>query len=187
MMKKYILLACCLISALVVFSKMSVDKVSSPTVKLTLVKDKSDVTHLDTARNIDYSREYDVSKVEIPYDDKMLEIPGVGKLGFKDFFFVDYETTMYIPKGEIYVFRVSSDDGFRLKIDGKVVTEHPENRPYTEDKGEIFLDKGEHKVELNYFQAYGPLGLTATYERKKGGRATLLGKNSGGVKFKLPR
>ena len=186
-MKKYILLACCLFSAFIVFPPMCSDGVSAPTVKLTLIKAKGEVLHLDTERNVEYTREYKVAKIEVPYDDKMLEIPGVGKMGFKDFFYIDYETTMYVPKDEMYVFRVSSDDGFRLKIDGKVVTEHPGNRPYTENKGEMFLDKGEHRVELNYFQAYGPLGLHAAYERKKGGGPAILGKNSGGVKFRFPK
>lgn len=187
MMKKYILLACCLASAIFVFPHMCSNKVSSPTVKLTLVKNRGGIANLDSPRNIEFGKTYDVAEIYIPYSGDSLNIPGVGMMGFKDDFFVDYTTKMFVPKSEVYVFKISSDDGFRLKIDGEVVMEHPENRPCTESKGEIFLEKGEHVVELNYYQGYGQLCLTATYEKQKGGRTTTMGKHAGGVRFKLPK
>ena len=187
MMKKYVFLVCCLVSAVVVFPPMCSSGVSSPTVKMTLVKNRGGIADLDSQRNVEYSRTYEVSEVSVDYSDSMLEIPGVGKMGFKDDFFADYTTIMFVPKGELYVFKVTSDDGFRLTIDGKVVAEHPENRPMTETKGEVYLERGEHTLVLNYYQGYGPLGLETSYGRKKGSKTATIGRNSGGVKFKLPK
>ncbi|MDR2337536.1 MAG: hypothetical protein LBE20_02675 [Deltaproteobacteria bacterium] len=183
--RKYILLICCLGSMLVVFPPMCSNVLRVPTLKMVLTENNGNIANLDSERKVKYQKTYKVASVQINYGDK-LDIPDVGRLGIKGNIFLDYTTKMLVTKAGKFVFKISSDDGFRLKIDGHIIAEHPENRPFQLTSGTVYLDEGEHNLELTYYQGYGPMGLEAMYSRE-GGRTTLLGKNILGVKFKLPK
>ncbi len=63
------------------------------------------------------------------------------------------------PRDATYRFRLTSDDGSRLKIDGKVVVEHDGVHAMTSKEGEIELVAGTHKVVVEYFENDGGEGL----------------------------
>jgi hexosaminidase len=69
-----------------------------------------------------------------------------------------------IPKTDVYVFYVSSDDGTRLRIGGKDVVLNDGLHGMIEIHGEIALEAGWHPIELIYFQAIGGQGLQVTWE-----------------------
>jgi len=69
-----------------------------------------------------------------------------------------------IPKTDVYVFSVESDDGTRLRIGGKEVVLNDGVHGMTEIHGEIALEAGWHPIELIYFQGTGGQGLQVTWE-----------------------
>lgn len=182
--KKYLLVTACLISMLLVIPPMCSSPIKNDTIKMVLTENNGNIENLDSPKNPRNIRKFNVSAININYGDT-LEIPKIGKLGIQKNIFLDYSTKMIVKKAGNYFFRITSDDGFRLTIDGKIVSEHPENRPFTPTLGNIFLDKGEHLLTLNYYQGYGPMGLEAMYSKNKNGLFTYIGKNSSDVKFKL--
>ena len=99
-----------------------------------------------------------------------------GNLVYRSNFFIDFTSNFYLDKDSEIKFEIYSDDGFRLKIDGKKVAEFIKDRPYKKSEGKIFLKKGKHQFTLNYFQGYGNLGLGVWYiiDNKK----TIFGKDS---------
>ena len=68
--------------------------------------------------------------------------------------------TLVVPENGEYVFALDSDDGSRLRINGKVVVEydgiHGLGAPQS---GAIALSQGTARLELEYFQRQGGLGL----------------------------
>ncbi|MGA2260606.1 MAG: PA14 domain-containing protein, partial [Acidobacteriota bacterium] len=69
-----------------------------------------------------------------------------------------------IPKTDVYVFNVTSDDGSRLRIGGKDVVVNDGVHGMTEVSGEIALEAGWHPIELIYFQGTSGQGLQVTWE-----------------------
>jgi len=69
-----------------------------------------------------------------------------------EWFAIDYRGKIYIPESKVYKFALLSDDGSRLLIDRKVVIDNDGVHPPEEKVGSIFLKKGLHTIEVQYFQ-----------------------------------
>ena len=81
---------------------------------------------------------------------------------YKNHFGIVYEGKLTAPKRGNYKFYVTSDDGARILVDGKQVTEYDGIHPAGDVKeGAIQLDKGDHQFRLEYFQAAGNIELFA--------------------------
>ncbi|MBN1323591.1 MAG: hypothetical protein JW986_06280 [Methanotrichaceae archaeon] len=52
-----------------------------------------------------------------------------------------------------YAFRLASDDGSRLFVDGKIVIDNDGVHTTRSVSGNIYLDRGEHFIEVDYFQS----------------------------------
>jgi len=83
-----------------------------------------------------------------------------------EWFGLVYEGRFLLDKGGNYTFRLHSDDGSRLWIDGKILIDNDGIHPPQSESGNIFLSPGEHTLWLEYFQ--GPretiaLSLYALY------------------------
>lgn len=65
------------------------------------------------------------------------------------------EGFLKIPKDNNYVFRLVSDDGSKLTIDGKVVIDHDGLHGDEAKDGEVALKAGLHPFRLDYFEAGG--------------------------------
>lgn len=72
-----------------------------------------------------------------------------------DNFGIVAEGFLQIPKDNNYVFRLISDDGSRLTIDGKVVIDHDGLHGDEPRDGEVALAAGYHPFKLEYFEAGG--------------------------------
>ncbi len=60
-----------------------------------------------------------------------------------------------VTKADDYRFRITSDDGSRLLIDGKEVVTHDGIHPATSKEGHVGLSPGVHRVEVQFFEGGG--------------------------------
>lgn len=72
-----------------------------------------------------------------------------------------FEGFIDAPADGNYNFRVGSDDGFNLQIDGATVTQFPNNRGFGFTNGNVFLTEGEHSFRLLFWENGGSEGLEA--------------------------
>ncbi len=150
--------------------------------QVTIVQQKGSLSYLDVPRNASDSRTMPMKRIDF-YQGRMLENSQYGKLGYTSNFFLDIKTDMLVAKPALYRFDVSSDDGFRLKIDGKTICEHPGDRPFAATRCTTVLSKGKHRYELGYFQGGGPMGLKATYGEASSQHRFVVGEDSSTITF----
>lgn len=151
-------------------------------IKIQISKQTGAIVMLDSPRNISNRQHISVDTLYFP-NTRVLTQKRYGSLGFSENFFIDAVTDMHVLQSQEYHFNVLSDDGFRLKIDDKVICEHPENRPYGKTACVVKLSPGMHQFDLSYFQGGGPLGLHVTYG-VQGSKMHDVGKNSEFIVFK---
>ncbi len=112
-----------------------------------------------------------------------------GDLGYTHDFIINFFSKIYLAKDQYVKFIVYSDDGFRLKIDGKDILEFRKDRPFSKSETVVYLSKGAHRLKLKYFQGYGQLGLKVYYttsdtpEGLSKHRNYLIGKSNGVMLF----
>ena len=63
-----------------------------------------------------------------------------------------------------YTLYIGSNDGSKLLIDHKEVVTNDGNHGYIEKSGKVYLDKGEHLIEVKYYQAGGVKHLNVLWE-----------------------
>lgn len=77
-----------------------------------------------------------------------------GSIDLDDGFAIRATATMIVSQPWIYSFLTNSDDGVRLRIDGRnVIVDDGYHRP-TISVGSIPLEKGEHTVEVTYYNLH---------------------------------
>ena len=69
-----------------------------------------------------------------------------------EWFAIRYAGAFRIASAGEYTFRVSSDDGSKLVIDGKQVIDNDGQHPPKEASGKVQLSAGDHQMVLEYFQ-----------------------------------
>jgi PA14 domain len=84
--------------------------------------------------------------------------PGFSKE--EEWFAIKYEGTIMLPEGGNYRFRLVSDDGSALYVDGTKVIENDGVHGVRSLNGTANLTPGRHQVRLDYFQGNrGPVAL----------------------------
>ena len=80
--------------------------------------------------------------------------PGLGKGHNKllEWFAIRFEGRLMAPRAGSYTFRLNSDDGSRLYIDGKVVIDNDGVHPPKAVDGTVQLTPGAHAIVVEYFQ-----------------------------------
>jgi hypothetical protein len=63
-----------------------------------------------------------------------------------------------------YRFTTGSNDGSLLFVNGLQVVDNDGDHGYKEESGEVFLEAGEHLVEVRYYQIGGGQDLVVFYE-----------------------
>lgn len=63
----------------------------------------------------------------------------------------EFDCWFYAPESDVYDFRLSSDDGAVITIDGEVVVDLDSSHSLRHKSGAIRLEKGYHEFELRYF------------------------------------
>jgi outer membrane protein OmpA-like peptidoglycan-associated protein len=87
---------------------------------------------------------------DIPSRDFTEGFPGVTNRF--EWFAIDYNGSIYVPAAGKYTFRLNSDDGSKLYLDGRVVVDDDGVHGMADQSGDVKLTKGEHKFRLSYFQ-----------------------------------
>jgi len=80
---------------------------------------------------------------------------------------VRFRGVIQIPKSDAYTFVLASDDGSRLRIDGKQIVENDGIHPAIEKAAEpLVLEAGLHDIEIDFFQGGGNIELKLLYSSK---------------------
>ncbi|RYZ06010.1 MAG: hypothetical protein EOO73_17845 [Myxococcales bacterium] len=69
-----------------------------------------------------------------------------------EWFAIRYAGAFRVAQAGEYAFRLSSDDGSKLVIDGKVVVDNDQQHPPKAVSGKVQLAAGDHQMVLEYFQ-----------------------------------
>jgi hypothetical protein len=102
-----------------------------------------------------------------------------GRSDLKEWFTVDFTGSIYLEQAGDYIFKLTSDDGSKLYIDGSLVIEMDRVQATASEEGGTTLTAGYHRVNVQYFQ--GPCGhIALTLEmRQKGGEFRVVGCSEG--------
>jgi hypothetical protein len=69
-----------------------------------------------------------------------------------EWFGIEYSGAFKPVKTGKYFFKLVSDDGSKLYIDGKLIIDNDGAHGASSKKGEIFLDDSRHSIKIDYFQ-----------------------------------
>ncbi|MBI2392419.1 MAG: hypothetical protein HYV09_22730 [Deltaproteobacteria bacterium] len=76
--------------------------------------------------------------------------PGIGEK--VEWFAIRWEGTVNAKTAGVHVFKIKSDDGARVVIDGQQVVANDGLHPPTESQGQTLLNAGDHQLVVEYFQ-----------------------------------
>lgn len=152
------------------------------TVKMTIVKNQSGISKLTDERHPVSEKSFIIDQIKFLRGNGLIH-PTFGSFEAYHNFFLDFQTVMDVTDPGLFVFNVWSDDGFKLFIDDKLVSQYVSNREYKPTQAERFLLQGKHTIRLNYFQGNGPLGLVALYKKKGEGKDISIGLSSKYAQF----
>ena len=85
----------------------------------------------------------------------------------KDHFAYDFKALINIPERDVYIFRLTCDDGAQLYIDGKLIVDNGE--AHSVDKvasGKVSLEKGFHHIRVIHYENYMGERLDITFETR---------------------
>ena len=162
--REIVFLVLLLFMSLFLYSKMRV-RSASANLEVKIIKNSESIKTLDQERKKLYEESYFIDKVDFNHK-SYLEHETLGKIGFSNNFFMDITSRLEVKKTGIYIFSVSSDDGFRLLLNNKNLIDFTSNRAFKESQIGIRLTPGFYEFKLQYFQADGPMGLEAYYNIK---------------------
>ncbi len=147
-----------------------------------IYQQKNQIFNLDTPRQIIKQQQYFFDKIYFPQGNELFH-ENVGHMYYKENFFINLNTLMKVSASANFLFRIRSDDGFRLKIDNKLICESISEKAISTIDCRTKLSKGDHVIALSYFQGYGSLGLTLWYQAEAG-KQYIVGENSAITSFK---
>ena len=122
----------------------------------------SDLSHATTLGEVDWTQ-YDSTSI----------VPNVSWPITNDPFYADGPTdyfaarlcgTITLPEGGDWTFKIGSDAGARLYIDGNLVVNDDANHSFRFRSGTVALTAGEHAYEVRYLERNYSQGLVATWQ-----------------------
>ena len=90
------------------------------------------------------------TSINVPAQQFDQGFPGVSKRF--EWFAIDYTARFWVRTPGIHRFILTSDDGSRLWIDGRLVVDNDGVHPPQDRYGDIELAGGLHRIEVGYFQ-----------------------------------
>lgn len=87
---------------------------------------------------------------------------------FQDYFFVRWTGLVRAPRKGKYHFYVTSDDGARVFVAGKLVVDNGGLHAMQEEDGSIELNPGDHPLRIDFFNNTGPAGCIASWRPPEG-------------------
>lgn len=103
------------------------------------------------------NQKFTAYNIDVPSTSWNQGFPGV--LTYREWYAVSFRGRMNITTAGIYKFKLLSDDGVLLYIDGALVVQDNSLHPPRDSYGSISLSAGYHDIKLLYFQ--GPATLIA--------------------------
>ncbi len=88
---------------------------------------------------------------------------GLGIAQREDAFAIRFKTCLVIEIPGNYEFCVTSDDGSKLLVNGQVVVDNDGTHNPVTECGWIYLEPGEHIIEVQYFEYYGDQELSVHF------------------------
>ncbi|TWT60151.1 trypsin-like peptidase domain-containing protein [Rubinisphaera italica] len=79
--------------------------------------------------------------------------------GLEHYFAMRIEGYLSVQDSDAIQFILGSDDGSRLRIDGQNVIDNPGHHPYQQESNWVRLEKGLHKIRIDYFESTGDSSL----------------------------
>jgi len=155
------------------------------TIAVTVLQNKHDIKSVNQKRNISKSKKYYLDQISFQANENRLYHHAQGNIGYKEHYFIDFNASFSIESSAVYQFSITSDDGFALYIDNKLICEHASDRPLTKSMCSVALKPGTHDFKLKYFQGYGNVGLVALYKNTKENEFTPIGLDSSNLSFNL--
>ena len=95
--------------------------------------------------------------LDIPTQPTLTGFPGVADR--LDWFALRFSGRFNIVNPGEYSFRLVSDDGSRLFIDGKTIIDNDGTHATQSASGNIILTSGQHSIDVDYFQGSGDVAL----------------------------
>lgn len=80
-----------------------------------------------------------------------------------------------IPEDNTYLFAITSDDGSMLYLDDKLVIDNDGFHGLETKEAEVWLTKGRHPIEMQYFQAGGGKGVALQWRKPGDTELSLIG------------
>lgn len=96
---------------------------------------------------------------DINYSWAALQKLGIPKYNFN----AEYNGKVQVKKAGYYTFYTKSDDGTRLNIDGKRIVNNWHIQPPRTRSGKVFLTKGNHDINVIFFQRTGGAYVDVKY------------------------
>jgi outer membrane protein OmpA-like peptidoglycan-associated protein len=105
------------------------------------------------------------TSLNVPLRDFNEGFPGVTNRF--EWFAIDYQGVLHVTTAGQYRFRVNSDDGSRLFVDGQLIVDNDGVHPERREEGKVQLRAGTHALRVQYFQ--GPrYGVALVVEMAEG-------------------
>lgn len=180
--KESVLLLLVLLVGLLLSQSM-IGRLSSGTFSVKLYRHDGGIATIDATRPAKPTQTFRVDRLRFP-EGKELKLYSGTRFGYTQNFSLLADTRLDVLHAGEFIFKISSDDGFRLSIDGRKLCEFPKDRPFAETICQTRLTKGEHLLHLEYFQGLGPLGLVGRYRHLGEKQDHYLGENSKFLAFR---
>lgn len=85
----------------------------------------------------------------------------------KDHFSAIWAGYLIVPADDTYYFKIQSDDGSRLSIDGEVVIDNWKGRRFLPKVAKKWIKKGKHPVKIEYYDEAGDARLRLKWNGEK--------------------
>lgn len=132
---------------------------------LTCSEYKGDWDKMPDFSSLKPDKVFNASQLSVPHLKGVLE-EYVGRV---------YEGYLSVPADEVYAFDLTSDDGSRLWIDGKLAVDNDGLHGSTTVSGFLPLAKGWHKIRIEWFNKTGDAVLRVSYGAAGGVKEELRG------------
>ena len=124
-------------------------------------------TKLPTLANVQPNGVLFAKELNVPTKAMSGGFPGIDATRNNDFA-IRWEAPLVVATESDYTFRIVSDDGAIVSIDGTSIVDNDGAHATTEKSGPVHLVVGTHAITVDYFQATGPVALQL-FCKKAGG------------------
>jgi hypothetical protein len=80
---------------------------------------------------------------------------GVIYSNYSDYVFFRADATINMPRTGVATFRIGSDDGSRLTLDGAPILDNWREGKYQEKTAKVDLSPGKHRLQMEFFDRTG--------------------------------